>query len=54
MSGFARGLLYGLLISTTARRLSGAQPLDVRELARVADFLGLSMAALVAETEPAA
>jgi transcriptional regulator with XRE-family HTH domain len=48
----ARGL--GWSVPTTWRRLSGTSPFDVNELAAVAAYLGVPVASLVSDEDPAA
>jgi transcriptional regulator with XRE-family HTH domain len=40
----------GLTTSSVARRMSGATPLDVDELAKFAEYLGVPVTALLDET----
>ena len=42
----------GIRLSTLNRRLSGAQPFRVNELAAIADLLGVTVADLVARANP--
>jgi transcriptional regulator with XRE-family HTH domain len=44
----------GWSTSSLHRRLNGTQPFDIAELARLADYLGVSITALIGETAGAA
>lgn len=45
--------VLGVTKATARTRLSGSQPLDVLELAQIADWLGVSPESLLADLPPA-